>query len=134
MINDKLIDVFLQHAEKEDLIRVIKQILNHFKIENEYQFEEIVNNIVNIIAGDKLVAIKDIDIELIKANISNFTYNSETIDKDSIEMSDIDNIDNTIKITYKREYRKYDIKNPISLEKYTMLESIYYILVLKYGL
>ena len=37
-------------------------------------------------------------------------------------------------ITYKREYRKYDIKNPISLEKCTMLEPIYYVLVLKYGL
>ena len=107
MINDKLIDVFLQHAEQNDLIRVIKQILNHFKLENEYQFEEIVNNIVNIIAGDKSITIEDIDIELIKANINNFTYNSETIDKDSIEMSDIDNIDNTIKILYKRQGNDY---------------------------
>ena len=36
-------------------------------------------------------------------------------------------------LEYKREYRKYDIKNPISLEKYTMLEPIYYVLILKYG-
>ena len=62
MINDKLIDVFLQNAGQKELIRAIKQILNHFKLENEYQFEEIVNNIVNIIAGDKLVTIEDIDI------------------------------------------------------------------------
>ena len=118
MINDKLIDVFLQHAEQNDLIRVIKQILNHFKLENEYQFEEIVNNIVNIIAGDKLVAIEDIDIELIKVNISNFTYNSETIEKDSIEMSDIDNIDNTIKITYKREGNDYKNNDRIKYTDY----------------
>ena len=39
MINDKLIDVFLQHAEQNDLIRVIKQIFNHFKFENEYRYD-----------------------------------------------------------------------------------------------
>ena len=107
MINDKLIDVFLQHAEKEDLIRVIKQILNHFKIENEYQFEEIVNNIVNIIAGDKLVDIEDIDIDLIKDTMDKIIYRPEEIDNDSIEISDIDNIDNTIKILYKRQGNDY---------------------------
>ena len=107
MINDKLIDVFLQNAEQDDLIRGIKEILNHFKIDSEYRYEELVNNIVNIIAGDKLVAIENIDIELIKANISNFTYNSETINKDSIEISDIDNINNTVKILYKRKDNDY---------------------------
>ena len=118
MINDKLIEVVLKHTEQKDLIRGIKEIFNHVKFENEYQFEEIVNNIVNIIAGDKLVDIEDIDIELIKANISNFTYNSETINKDSIEMSDIDNIDNTIKITYKREGNDYKNNDRIKYTDY----------------
>ena len=107
MINDKLIDVFLQCAEQNDLIRGIKEILKHFKIESEYRYEELVNNLVNIIGGDKLVTISDIDIELIKANISNFTYNSEEIDKDSIEISNIDNINNTVKILYKRKNEDY---------------------------
>ena len=118
MINDKLIDVFLQHAEQNNLIRGIKEIIKHFKIENEYQYEQLVNNLVNIIGGDKLITILDIDIELIKANISNFTYNSETIDKDSIEMSDIDNIDNTIKITYKREGNDYKSNDRIKYTDY----------------
>ena len=107
MINDKLIDVFLQNAEQNDLIKGIKEILKHFKIESEYRYEELVNNLVNIIGGDKLVTILDIDIELIKANISNFTYNSEEIDKDSIEISNIDNINNTVKILYKRKNEDY---------------------------
>ena len=93
MINDKLIDVFLQNAKQENLIKGIKEILKHFKIENEYRYEQLVNNLVNIIGGDKLVTIDNIDIELIKTNISNFTYKSEEIDKDSIEISDIDHID-----------------------------------------
>ena len=107
MINDKLIDVFLQNAEQEDLIRGMKEIFNHFKLENEYQFEEIVNNIVNIIAGDKLVDIEDIDIDLIKANMDRVSYRPEEINKDSIEISDIDNINNTVKILYKRKTEDY---------------------------
>ena len=107
MINNKLIDVFLQNAEKENLIKGIKQILNHFKLENEYRFEEIVNNIVNIIAGDKLVTIEDIDIDLIKDTMDKITYRSEEIDNDSIEIVTVDNIYNTVKILYKRQSNDY---------------------------
>ena len=109
MVNKKLIDVFLQNAEQEDLIRGIEEILNHFKLENEYQYEQVINNLVNIIGGDKLTAIDDIDIELVKANINNFAYKPEEIDKDSIEISDIDNIEKTVKILYK--YQGYDYKS-----------------------
>ena len=107
MINDKLIDVFLQNAEQEDLIRGIKEILNHLKIENSYNYEEVLNNIVNIIGGDKLITIEDIDIDLIKDNIDDVIYRSEEVDKDSIEISDIDNIDKTVKILFKRGNNDY---------------------------
>ena len=118
MINDKLIDVFLQNAEQEDLIRGIKEILNHFKIDSEYRYEELVNNIVNIIGGDKLPTIEDIDINLVKDNVDNFTYKSEEVDRESIEISNIDNIDSTIKIVYKREGNDYKNNDRIKYTDY----------------
>ena len=118
MINDKLIDVFLQNAEQEDLIRGIKEILNHFKIDSEYRYEELVNNIVNIIGGDKLITIEDIDINLIKDNIDKVTYKSEEIDKDSIEISNIDHVDNTVKILYKRKGNDYKNNDMIQYTDY----------------
>ena len=118
MINDKLIDVFLQNAEQEDLIRGIKEILNHYKIDSEYRYEELVNNIVNIIGGDKLPTIEDIDINLVKDNVDNFTYKSEEVDRESIEISNIDNIDNTIKIVYKREGNDYKNNDRIKYTDY----------------
>ena len=118
MINNKLIDVFLQNAEQEDLIRGIKEILNHFKIDSEYRYEELVNNIVNIIGGDKLPTIEDIDINLVKDNVDNFTYKSEEVDRESIEISNIDNIDNTIKIVYKREGNDYKNNDRIKYTDY----------------
>ena len=118
MINNKLIDVFLQNAEKEDLIRGIKEILNHFKIDSEYRYEELVNNIVNIIGGDKLPTIEDIDINLVKDNVDKFTYKSEEVDRESIEISNIDNIDNTIKIVYKRKGNDYKNNDRIQYTDY----------------
>lgn len=118
MINDKLIDVFLQNAEQEDLIRGIKEILNHFKIDSEYRYEELVNNIVNIIGGDKLPTIEDIDINLVKDNVDRFTYKSEEVDRESIEISNIDNIDNTIKIVYKRKGNDYNNNDRIQYTDY----------------
>lgn len=118
MINDKLIDVFLQNAEQENLIRGIKEILNHFKIDSEYRYEELVNNIVNIIGGDKLLTIEDIDINLIKDNVDNFIYKSEEVDRESIEISNIDNIDNTIKIVYKRQGNDYKNNDRIQYTDY----------------
>ena len=118
MINDKLIDVFLQNAEQEDLIRGIKQILNHLKIENSYNYEEVFNNVVNIIGGDKLKNIEDIDIDLIKDNIYDVIYRPEEVDQDSIEISDIDVIDSTIKITYKRECNDYNSNDRIKYTDY----------------
>lgn len=118
MINDKLIDVFLQNAEQKDLIRGIKQILNHLKIENSYNYEEVLNNIINIIGGDKLTTIDDIDINLIKDNIYDVIYRPEEVDKDSIEISDINIIDNTVKIVYKRESNDYKNNDRIKYTDY----------------
>ena len=118
MINDKLIDVFLQNAEQNDLIKGIKEILKHFKIESEYRYEELVNNLVNIIGGDKLVTISDIDIELIKSNIDKFVYKSEGINKDSIKLSNIDTIDNSFEIIYKRNEDNYNSTFTIDYDSY----------------
>ena len=100
------------------MIRGIKQILNHFKSQGEYRYEQIVNNIINIIGGDTLITIKDIDIELIKSNIDNLTYKSEEIDKDSIEIVDIDNIDNTVKIVFKCKNNDYNINSVFEYTDY----------------
>lgn len=118
MINDKLIDIFLQNAEQEDLIKAIKEIFNHFKFENEYKYEDLVNNVINIIGGDKFISIDDIDIELIKDNISNITYRSEEVNKDSIKISDIDIIDNTVKIAYRRTTSDYDTYDRVKYNDY----------------
>ena len=118
MINDKLINAFLQNAKQDDLIKGIQEIFNHFQINYEYTYEQLVNNLINIIGNDTPITINNIDINLIKDDINNIIYKSEEIDKDSIEISDIDHIDKTIKITYKREGNDYKNNDRIKYTDY----------------
>lgn len=107
MVNKKLIDVFLTNAGKDDLIRGINAILNHFKIESEYQYEERINTFVNIVGDDKPLSIEDIDMDLLKENIGNHIYKAEEINKDSIKILDIDPIDKLIKVSFTRNNDDY---------------------------
>lgn len=116
MVNDKLIDSFLKNASKNDLIRGIKEFFNY--LENDYRYEELVNNIINIIGGDELTTIDDIDLELIKDNVDKLFFKSEEIDKDSIEICSIDNIGKTVKIVYKRNDNDYQTYNSIDYIDY----------------
>lgn len=118
MINEKLINMFLQNVEQEDLIRGVKELLNHLKIQSNYAFEKQVNNFINIVGGDKPITAKDIDIELIKANIDKFVYKSEGINKDSIKLSNIDTIDNSFEIVYKRNEDSYNSTFTIDYDSY----------------
>lgn len=118
MVNKKLIDVFLANAGKDDLIRGINAILNHFKIESEYQYEERVNTFVNIVGGDKLSSIEDIDMALLKENIGKHIYKAEEINKDSIKILDIDPIDNLIKVGFTRNNEKYVSNELIRCDDY----------------
>ena len=118
MINEKLINMFLQNVEQEDLIRGVKELLNHLKIQSNYAFEKQVNNFINIVGGDKPISINDIDIELIKSNIDKFVYKSEGINKDSIKLSNIDTIDNSFEIVYKRNEDNYNSTFTIDYDSY----------------
>lgn len=118
MINEKLINMFLQNVEQEDLIRGVKELLNHLKIQSNYAFEKQVNNFINIVGGDKPISINDIDIEFIKSNIDKFVYKSEEINKDSIKISNIDTIDNSFEIVYKRNEDNYNSTFTIDYDSY----------------
>lgn len=118
MVNKKLIDVFLANAGKDDLIRGINAVLNHFKIESEYQYEERINTFVNIVGGDKLSSIEDIDMDLLKENIGNHVYKAEEINKDSIKILDIDPIDKLIKVGFTRNNDDYARSELIRYDDY----------------
>ena len=62
MINEKLIDSFLKNVEKECLIRGMKEIFNHLKIQSSYEYDNLIYDNIDIIGFYKLITIDEIDI------------------------------------------------------------------------
>lgn len=118
MINEKLIDSFLKNVEKECLIRGMKEIFNHLKIQSSYEYDNLIYNIIDIIGGCKLITIDDIDIEAVKSDIEQYIYRPEEVDKDSIEITNIDNINHTLVIKYNRKDVQYANTDVVIYNKY----------------
>lgn len=118
MINEKLIDSFLEHSPKDNLIKGMKQIFNHLKIQSSYEYDNIINNIIDIIGDCELITIDDIDIEALKSDIEQYIYRPEEVDKDSIEIANIDNINHTLVIKYNRKDIQYANTDVVVYDKY----------------
>ena len=124
MINEKLIDSFLKNVEKECLIRGMKEIFNHLKIQSSYEYDNLIYNIIDIIGGCKLIftqllAInKIVGVEALKSDIEQYIYRPEEVDKDSIEITNIDNINHTLVIKYNRKDVQYANTDVVVYNKY----------------
>lgn len=118
MINEKLIDSFLKNVEKECLIRGMKEIFNHLKIQSSYEYDNLIYNIIDIIGGCKLITIDDIDIEAVKSDIESFIYKPEEVDKDSIKIANVNNINHTLVINYNRKDVQYANTDVVVCDKY----------------
>lgn len=103
-----LVNTYFNNITKEQFVKLMPYILKHISNNNDYEYERKLNNIISIIEGRNIPTISDIIISSIKENIKDFIYNSDVVIVDSIEVIDIDPIDNTATIKYKRTDHDYD--------------------------
>ena len=104
-----LIDTYFNSITKEQFVKLMPYILKHISNDSDYEYERKLNNIIAITEGRNIPTISDIVINAIKENVKDFIYNSDVVIIDSIEVIDIDPIDNTVTIKYKRT--DYDYYN-----------------------
>ena len=83
-------------------------ILKHISNDSDYDYERKLNNIISIIEGRNIPTIYDIDINAIKKDIKILIYDSDAVIIDTIEVIDVDPIDNTATVKYKRTNYEYD--------------------------
>lgn len=109
-----LINNYFNNITKEQFVKLMPYILKHISNDSDYEYERKLNNIISIIEGRNIPTISDIIISSIKENIKDFIYNSDVVIIDSIEVIDIDPIDNTATIKYKRT--DYDYDNTVKVD------------------
>ena len=106
---DVLVNTYFNNITKEQFVKLMPYILKHISNDSDYDYERKLNNIIAITEGRNIPTISDIVISTIKENINDFIYNSDKVIIDSIEVIDIDPIDNTATIKYRRT--DYDYYN-----------------------
>lgn len=109
-----LINTYFNSLTKEQFVKLMPYILKHIGNDSDYEYERKLNNIISIIEGRNIPTISDIVISTIKENIKDFVYNSDVVIIDSIEVIDVDPIDNTATIKYKRT--DYDYDNTVKVD------------------
>ena len=107
MINDRLIAAFLRTKDEADLAAGIIIVIEHFKIQDSYNAEEYVNNLVEVIDEGVVITTKDISLEVIKTNKSLIYHDPDKIVVGSIHIDAVDNITKQVKVTYKAEDMSY---------------------------
>lgn len=103
-----LINNYFNNITKEQFVKLMPYILKHISNGSDYEYERKLNNIISIIEGRNIPTISDIVVSTIKENIKDFIYNSDVVIVDTIEVIDVDPIDNTVTIKYKRTDYDYD--------------------------
>lgn len=113
-----LIDLYFKSITKEKFVKLMPYILKHISNDSDYEYERKLNNIITIIEGHDIPTTSDIDIDAIKSNIKDLIYNGDKVITDTIEIIDIDPIDNSIIIKYKRTDYNYDSTAKIDYTEY----------------
>ena len=103
-----LVNTYFNSITKEQFVKLMPYILKHISGDSNYDYERKLNNIIAIIEGRNIPTINSIDINAIKKDIKNLIYDSDAVIIDTIEVIDIDPIDNTATIKYKRTNYEYD--------------------------
>lgn len=98
--NKNVLRILINNSNKDSLLNFAEAVINH---EEEYDYKgNRVNNIINIIAGEKVKDIYDINMDVVIDNHTDWLFekNNWHIIKDSIKPVKVDNISGEVTISY----------------------------------
>lgn len=96
MINKKLIKCFLESCSKEQLVKVLEEVVNHYILSEEYRVDSVIDNIINITTENE-VDNYNYDKVLVEHKT---LFANEDDDVKDVHVIGTDRIDNTFKIQW----------------------------------
>lgn len=109
MINEELVKCFINQLSAEQLKKILIEFVNHYRLNDEYNLETVINGIVNIATKPQSQKIVDrADYLLVLKENTDLFVNKETkVIPDSIKIIGYDNIFNSVRIEYIVEGNTY---------------------------
>lgn len=125
MINKSIIKAILNSATKENKDKVLDELLNHISMSYDYNDNK-AGHILEMLCDSKaIISDKDINIDYINVNLNLVIYNHDKYNIRNIRISDVDNIDCTVKIEYEYLEKVNEDRDDVSyINGYTYINFI----------
>lgn len=124
MVNKELVKSYVNQLSIEQLKKIVLEVINHYELNEEYYFDTIINNIVNI-ANKSSKTIDRVDyLDILKENPSLFENEDIKVVNDSIKIVGYDNLFNNVKIEYRMEGTNYPYYTSVDINKIEELDKL----------
>ena len=101
MINKKLIKALLNSATQERKTIIIEELLNHISMNYDYNDQKAGHILEMLVDNSSVVRMDDVNLDYIKNNPKLLMYEYEKYNITDIKVSDIDNIDCIVIMSFK---------------------------------
>ena len=101
MINKKLVKALLSSATQERKTVIIEELLNHISMNYDYNDQKAGHILEMLVDNSSIVRSGDVNLDYIRANPNLLMYKHEKYNITDIKVSDIDNIDCNVKVSFK---------------------------------
>lgn len=124
MVNKELVKSYVNQLSIEQLKKIVLEVINHYQLNEEYYFDTIINNIINI-ANKSSKTVDRVDyLDILKENPSLFENEDIKVVNDSIKIVGYDNLFNNVKIEYRMEGANYPYYTSIDINKIEELNKL----------
>ena len=119
MVNEELVKCFINNLSAEQLKKILIEFVNHYRLNDEYNLETVIDGIVNIATKHQSQKIVDrADYLLVLKENTDLFVNKETkIIPDSIKIIGYDNIFNSVRIEYIIEGSTYPYHVNVDIDR-----------------
>ena len=117
MVNKELVKSYVNQLSVDQLKKIVLEVINHYQLNEEYYFDTIINNIINI-ANKSSKTVDRVDyLFILKENPSLFENEDTKVVNDSIKIIGYDNLFNNVKIEYRMEGINYPYYTNVDINK-----------------
>lgn len=101
MLNKKLVKALLNLATQERKTVIIEELLNHISMNYDYNDQKACHTLEMLVDDSSVIHIDDVNLAYIKNNLNLLMYKAEKYNITDIKVLNIDNIDCTVKVSFK---------------------------------
>lgn len=117
MINEELVKCFINQLSAEQLKKILIEFVNHYRLNDEYNLETVINGIVNIATKSAKIVDRADYLLVLKENTDLFVNKETKVIPDSIKIIGYDNIFNSVGIEYTVEGNTYPYPVNIDIDR-----------------